>query len=192
MNLSQLTVADLKQLGRLLEEREGLQAKIDALNSQLERFGGQVSAPAPTRVTAAKAPAAAGKKPQISAEGLERIAAAQRRRWAKQKSTPSKSTPAKPASTSAPALAPVTAVKPALIVTAKPAKPAKAKSGKPGKLKEAIVALVKSSGKTGITVKEIAVKVGVNAQRIYVWFNSTGRKVKEIKKVGPAKYGWQG
>ena len=36
----------------------------------------------------------------------------------------------------------------------------------------------------------IAGKLGVNVQRIYVWFNATGKKMKEIKKVKPATYAW--
>jgi len=59
-----------------------------------------------------------------------------------------------------------------------------------GALKARIVDLVKSAGTSGITVKDLAGTLGVKAGNIYVWFNTTGRKVKEIKKVGLAKYSW--
>ncbi len=63
---------------------------------------------------------------------------------------------------------------------------------KAGATKDAIIELVKGAGKAGITVKEIAAKLGVKPQRIHVWFGSTGKKVKEIKKVKPATYAWVG
>jgi len=69
-------------------------------------------------------------------------------------------------------------------------KAAPAKRGKPGVTKEGIVELLKGAGAEGITVKDLAVKLGVNPQRLYVWFGATGKAVKEIKKVAPAKYAW--
>jgi len=62
----------------------------------------------------------------------------------------------------------------------------------PGETKAAIIELVKRAGKPGITVKEIAGELGVKPQSIYVWFGTTGKKVKEIKKVKPATYAWVG
>jgi DNA invertase Pin-like site-specific DNA recombinase len=67
-----------------------------------------------------------------------------------------------------------------------------AKAKKAGGKKEAIIELVKGAGKPGITVKEIAAKLGVKTQGVYVWFGNTGKKVKEIKKVKPATYAWVG
>ena len=61
-----------------------------------------------------------------------------------------------------------------------------------GGTKEAIINLIKASGKSGITVGEIAEKLGVKTGNIYSWFTSTGKKVKAIKKVGPGEYGWVG
>ena len=48
--------------------------------------------------------------------------------------------------------------------------------------KEEVIALVKAAGKVGIRVKQIAGELGVDAQRIYSWFNSTGKKVKGIER----------
>jgi len=78
---------------------------------------------------------------------------------------------------------------------APPAKPgaaeaAPARRRRPGKLKEKVIALLQGAGKSGITVREIAAKLGLKPQRIYVWFNATGRTIKEIKKVAPATYAW--
>jgi hypothetical protein len=79
--------------------------------------------------------------------------------------------------------------------TAAPAKPAAAEAAparrrRPGKLKEKVIALLQGAGKSGITVRDIAAKLGLKPQRIYVWFNATGRTIKEIKKVAPATYAW--
>ena len=68
----------------------------------------------------------------------------------------------------------------------------KPKTGKSGRLKDVVVGLVKASGKAGITVREIVAIVGGKAGRIYVWFGTTGKKVKKIKKVGPGRYAWVG
>jgi len=61
-----------------------------------------------------------------------------------------------------------------------------------GALKDSIVGLVKAGGKAGVSAKEVATKVSLPLPRIYNWFLSTGKKVKQIKKVGPAKYAWAG
>jgi hypothetical protein len=66
------------------------------------------------------------------------------------------------------------------------------KATKAAATKDAIIELVKGAGKAGITVKEIAAKLGVKRHGVDVWFGSTGKKVKEIKKVKPATYAWVG
>jgi len=66
------------------------------------------------------------------------------------------------------------------------------KRGARGQLKETIIGLLKEAGKGGLSVKEIATKVGLKPQNVHVWFSATGRKVKEIKKVQPGLYAWIG
>jgi len=99
----------------------------------------------------------------------------------------------------APAAKPVAAAKAATAAkpapTVKPVAPVKRGAGKrakPGQFKDSVLATVKAAGKAGISVKDIARKLGLNPQRIYVWFNATGSKVKAIKKVAPATYAWAG
>jgi DNA invertase Pin-like site-specific DNA recombinase len=65
------------------------------------------------------------------------------------------------------------------------------KRAKPGQVKNAILNLLKQSGKKGITVKEIAGKLGVGVSRIHTWFYNARKSLKQIKKVGPGKYCWQ-
>lgn len=77
-------------------------------------------------------------------------------------------------------------------------KPAKAqkktkgagKRGKRGQLKDSILAILQESGKGGITVKEIAAKVNREPANIHTWFFNTGKKTKQVKKVGEAKWAW--
>ena len=71
-----------------------------------------------------------------------------------------------------------------------PKRPAK-KRAKHGQVKNAILNLLKQSGKKGITVKEIAGKLGVGVNRIHTWFYHARKSLKQIKKVGPGKYCWQ-
>ncbi len=84
------------------------------------------------------------------------------------------------------------AAAPAATPSPAPAKSRGGKRAKPGQFKDSVIEAVKSAGKSGINVKDIASKLGLDAQRIYVWFNATGKKVKSIKKVAPATYAWAG
>ena len=71
-----------------------------------------------------------------------------------------------------------------------PKRPAK-KRAKHGEVKNAILNLLKQSGKKGITVKEIAGKLGVGVNRIHTWFYNARKSFKQIKKVGPGRYRWE-
>lgn len=73
-------------------------------------------------------------------------------------------------------------------------KPApKAKRGKRGKLTESVLAAVKGAGASGITIKEIANKLGRNTGAIHTWFfNAKKAKRKDVKKIGEAKWQWVG
>jgi hypothetical protein len=74
----------------------------------------------------------------------------------------------------------------------KPAPKRRAKKrAKHGQVKNTILNLLKQSGKKGITVKEIAGKLGVGINRIHTWFYNARKSFKQIKKVGPGKYCWQ-
>jgi septal ring factor EnvC (AmiA/AmiB activator) len=69
----------------------------------------------------------------------------------------------------------------------------KAKRGKRGKLTESVLAVVKEAGSNGITIKEIAGKLGRNTGAIHTWFfNANKAKRKDVKKIGEAKWQWVG
>ena len=109
------------------------------------------------------APAPHRKKRKMSAEARARISARMKARWAKRKGTKR---------------------------VAKPVA-AKGKGRSPGApMKEQIVGTLKSAGKFGATVKDLAAKLGKSYGNISVWFHTTGKGIKEIKKVGPGKFAW--
>jgi hypothetical protein len=66
----------------------------------------------------------------------------------------------------------------------------KTKRGK--RLKAPLLKLLKSAGSSGITVKELATKLKVKPGNIFSWFYTTGKKISGIKKVGEAKYSYNG
>ena len=59
-----------------------------------------------------------------------------------------------------------------------------------GQLKERIVQSLKVAGKPGVTVKDLAAKIGKSYGNISVWFHTTAKGVKEIKKVAPGRFAW--
>jgi hypothetical protein len=59
-----------------------------------------------------------------------------------------------------------------------------------GRIKEKLLEALKAAGKSGITVKELAEKLGVKPGNVFSWFYTTGKKVSGIKKVGEAKYAY--
>jgi DNA-binding NarL/FixJ family response regulator len=81
------------------------------------------------------------------------------------------------------------------LAASKPSKASKpgrkpGKRGNRGKLKDSILAVLQDSGKGGITVKEIAAKVNRPPANIHTWVFNTGKKLKQVKKVGEAKWAW--
>lgn len=62
------------------------------------------------------------------------------------------------------------------------AKKQNGKRGRRGALKEAILTELKAAGGKGLSAKELSAKLGVKNQNIHVWFSSTGKTVKGLKK----------
>ncbi len=83
---------------------------------------------------------------------------------------------------------------PAAPIAAK-AKPAKvAKTGRKtarqqrGSVSIAVQAGLKSAGANGIHVADLAKSLGMSPRNLFVWFSTTGKKFKAIKKVSPGHY----
>jgi len=132
MNLTQLKSADLKQIIKLLEQRETLQSQVAQIDAELAAYECGEAAKA--------VEGKPGRKPGMQV----RVQAA------------------------------------------------KAKRAKRRALKAGIVELLRGAGQTGITVKDLAAKLGLGYSRVFAWFYKTGANIKEIKKAGPGKYAWVG
>src|ERR1041385_7029053 len=120
------------------------------------------------RITSLKAvPARNGgnrrRKRRMSAAARARISATMKARWAKRNGKPRVSK----------------------------AGTAKAKRRAPGTpLKQRIVQTLKTAGKSGLTVKDLAAKLGKRYGKISVWFHTTWKGMNQIKKVGPGRFAW--
>jgi hypothetical protein len=76
-------------------------------------------------------------------------------------------------------------VKPVLAETRKPApRPRR-------KLKGRLLKALEAAGKKGLSVKELALNLKSKPANVSVWFYTTGKKIKGIKKVGPARYAYR-
>ena len=57
-------------------------------------------------------------------------------------------------------------------------------------LKDALLKKLLAAGKAGLTVKELAASLNAKAASVSVWFYTTGKKIKGIKKVGKARFAY--
>ena len=57
-----------------------------------------------------------------------------------------------------------------------------------GELAAKIMAALTAAGKNGVKVADLAEKFGVKRRNLFIWFATTGRKNKAIKKVGESHY----
>lgn len=57
-------------------------------------------------------------------------------------------------------------------------------------LKDALLKKLQDAGKEGLSIKELANSIKAKPGSVSVWFYTTGKKIKEFKKVGPARYAY--
>ena len=57
-----------------------------------------------------------------------------------------------------------------------------------GQLSSSIISELQSAGAKGIHVRDLSEKIGAPYKNIYIWFATTGKKNKGIRKLGPAHY----
>jgi len=156
-----LAELSLQQLRQAVAIRE----KIEVLEKELERI-------IAGRNLIARS-AAAPRKGRMSAAAKAKISAAMKARWARRKGK-------------RPRFA-----RSGLAANART--PAAGKAGKAGPrapLKGRILQALKAAGKPGVTVKELAAELGKNYGNISVWFHTTAKGVKDIKKVAPGRFAW--
>ena len=161
MQSNPLANISLQQLKRAVTIRE----EIESLEKELSRIiVGQSSK------TGNAAPPRKGK---MSRAARAKISAAMKARWAKRKG------PRRMSSNS------VKAAKAPGLVAAKTKMPSPR-----GQLKERIIRTLKAAGKPGVTEKDLAWKLGTSYGNISVWFRTTAKGVKEVKKVAPGRFAW--
>jgi len=77
-------------------------------------------------------------------------------------------------------------------------KPRKVSTGKSSKktprgtLKPNILAVLREAGKDGLSVAEVAEKIGAKKGSVNVWFYTTGKKVEGLKKVARGRFALKG
>jgi hypothetical protein len=59
-----------------------------------------------------------------------------------------------------------------------------------GKLKDGLLKKLHAAGKEGLTVKELAASLKAKPSSVSVWFYTTGKKIRGIKKVGIARFAY--
>ena len=62
------------------------------------------------------------------------------------------------------------------------------KGTKRGALSASIIESLQAAGPKGIKIGDLATKLGANYKNIYIWFATTGKKHKGIKRIAPATY----
>jgi hypothetical protein len=61
---------------------------------------------------------------------------------------------------------------------------------KRGELKDTILEILKTAGKSGVSLQEISARAGVKPMNVSAWFAATGKKFPEIQKAGRGIYRW--
>ncbi len=57
-------------------------------------------------------------------------------------------------------------------------------------LKDGLLKALQAAGKDGLSVKELAASLKAKPASVSVWFYTTGKKIKGIKKVGKARFAY--
>jgi len=158
--LSELSLQQLQQAVAILEKIEDLGRELDSI------VGEQPSA---TKTVVAR------KKKRFSAATRAKLSASMKARWATWKGKSRLSSKSGPVAKA----------------RGRVAAAAKSKTAGPGiPLKEQIVGTLKAAGRPGATVKDVAAKLGKSYGNINVWFRTTGKGIKEVKKVEPGRFAW--
>jgi hypothetical protein len=152
MSLTNLTTANLEKLVALVKKRDQAQEEVVKIEAQIHALIG--GSPAPS----------------VSVAPVKAARPVRRGR----KATAPKVAPKAAVSVAVPARAAKTPAAKA---------PAKSKkTGRRGELKESILAALKAAGSGGLFVKDLAPKLGAKNQNLHVWFSTTGKSVKGLKK----------
>ena len=156
-----LSELSLQQLQQAIAIRE----KIEILEKELDGIVGEQ--PSPSKAMARR------KKKRFSAATRAKLSASMKARWATRKGKKRLS------------------AKSGRVAKARGLTTGNAKKAGPATpLKDQIVGTLKSAGTSGTTVKDLAAKIGKSYGNVSVWFHTTGKGIKGIKKVEPGRFAW--
>jgi hypothetical protein len=57
-------------------------------------------------------------------------------------------------------------------------------------MKDGLLKALQAAGKEGLSVKELAASIKAKSASVSVWFYTTGKKVKGLKKLGAGRYAY--
>lgn len=174
MSIDYLNTALLKRILALQVRREEISSELSKVEGEIQSLISGAPAAAPKAARRGRPPKAAKAVKAPKAPKAPKAA-----KPAKRGRKPGRKAAAKVAAPKA--------EKPAKVAKASAAKGGRAR-GKRGETGRKILALLKNTGKSGITVKEISEKLKMPPQNLFVWFNTTGKKTPGISKVAPATY----
>ena len=60
-----------------------------------------------------------------------------------------------------------------------------------GMLKDSVISELKAAGSQGITVESLAKKLNRDTKNLHSWFNITGKKIKNIRRIGRGLFHWE-
>ncbi|CAF0696080.1 hypothetical protein [Candidatus Methylacidithermus pantelleriae] len=77
-------------------------------------------------------------------------------------------------------------------VTARRGRPrgTRVRMNRPGQLRDKVLSELEQAGPSGLTVRELAEKLGMKLNNLYSWFYSTGRKIAHLKKIEDGKWAY--
>jgi len=135
------------------------------IRQRIQELEGELNQIVNRRSTSVEGGIPARRRRKLSAAGRARISAAAKARWAK--ATGKRTVTVRSRQAAA--------------LTKRPRR---------GQLKERIIRVLRAAGNSGLAVKDVATKLGTSYGNISVWFHTTAKGVKEIKKVAPGKFAW--
>jgi hypothetical protein len=64
------------------------------------------------------------------------------------------------------------------------------RANRPGQLREKVLQELEHAGPSGLTVRELAERLGLKLNNLYSWFYSTGRKIAQLRKVEDGRWAY--
>ncbi len=61
-----------------------------------------------------------------------------------------------------------------------------------GAMRDSLLELLKTAGKDGLSVNELAERLKAKPASVSVWFYTIGKKIKGLKKIGRGRYAYKG